>query len=71
MKNESVKNIRLTTATVADYPLIQNMVRFYIYDISRYCGFESDEYDWTLSRDGLYDADNYKKYFIETDRKAY
>ncbi|KJW04246.1 hypothetical protein RAT170B_1388 [Rickettsia argasii T170-B] len=38
MKNESVQNIRLTTATVADYPLIQNMVRFYIYDISRYCG---------------------------------
>ena len=23
MKNESVKNIRLTTATVADYPLIK------------------------------------------------
>ncbi|AFC73138.1 hypothetical protein MCI_00885 [Rickettsia montanensis str. OSU 85-930] len=42
MKNESVKNIRLTTATVADYPLIQNMARFYIflyiYGISRYCG---------------------------------
>ena len=33
MKNESVKNIRLTTATVADYdyPLIQNMARFFLY----------------------------------------
>ncbi|MCZ6925162.1 MAG: hypothetical protein O7D30_07525 [Rickettsia endosymbiont of Ixodes persulcatus] len=47
------------------------MARFYIYDISRYCGFTSDEYDWALPQDGLYEAVDYKKYFTETDQKVY
>lgn len=71
MKNEFIKNIHLIPTTLDDYPTIQNMARFYIYDLSRYCGFESNEYDWTLPQNGLYEATNYKKYFIETDRKAY
>lgn len=71
MNNKFVKNIHLIPATLADYPLIQNMARFYIYDISRYCGFTSDEYVWTLPQDGLYEANDFKKYFTEADRKAY
>lgn len=47
------------------------MARFYVYDLSRYCGFESDEYDWSLPQDGLYKATDYKKYFTSPDRKAY
>ncbi|QQV75197.1 hypothetical protein H6P87_00745 [Rickettsia tillamookensis] len=71
MNNRLIKNIHLIPAALADYPLIQNMGRFYVYDMSRYCGFESDEYDWALPQDGLYEAADYKKYFKEADRKAY
>lgn len=71
MISSFIKNVNLIPAALDDYPLIQNMARFYIYDLSRYCGFESDEYNWTLPQDGLYAANDYKKYFIEADRKAY
>jgi len=64
-------NIAIIPATLEDYPIIQNMGRFYVYDLSRYCGFDSDEYDWALPQDGLYEANDYKKYFIEPERKAY
>ena len=33
-------NIQLTPATVKEYPIIQNMGRFYVYDISEYMGKE-------------------------------
>ncbi|MFY9589607.1 GNAT family N-acetyltransferase [Rickettsia endosymbiont of Halotydeus destructor] len=71
MNNEFIKNIHLIPTTLADYPVIQNMARFYIYDLSRYCGFTSDEYDWALPKDGLYESNDFKNYFLEADRKAY
>lgn len=64
-------NITLIPAALVDYPLIQNMGRFYVYDMSRYCGFTSDEYGWALPQDGLYEIGDYKKYFTELDRTAY
>lgn len=71
MISSFIKNVNLIPAALDDYTLIQNMARFYVYDLSCYCGFESDEYDWTLPQDGLYEANDYKKYFIEANRKAY
>ena len=53
---------------MADYPAIQNMARFYAYDMSRYCGFISNE--WAFPKDGLYESHDFKKYFEEPDRKA-
>ncbi|MCC8406915.1 MAG: GNAT family N-acetyltransferase [Rickettsia endosymbiont of Sceptobius lativentris] len=67
----NINDITILPATLVDYPLIKNMGRFYVYDMSRYCGFTSDEYDWALPQDGLYEADDYKKYFTEVDRKTY
>ncbi|MFA5960719.1 MAG: hypothetical protein WC785_09400 [Tatlockia sp.] len=29
---------QLIKATIADYPIIQNMWLFYIYELDRYCG---------------------------------
>ncbi|GFY55682.1 acetyltransferase family protein [Trichonephila inaurata madagascariensis] len=37
----------------------------------KYRGKQIDEYDLALPQDGLYEADDYKKYFTELDRKAY
>lgn len=62
-------NIQLTPATLSDYPLIQNMARFYLYDLSRYCGQNSE--DWALPQDGLYESFDFKNYFEDPDRKAF
>lgn len=65
MKNQA----RLILATLADYPVIQNMARFYVYDISRACGFLGHE--WTSPKDSMYECFDFKKYFTEENRRAF
>lgn len=62
-------NISLISATLPDYPLIQNMARFYVYDLSRECGFISSE--WALPPNGLYESFDFKEYFQDPKRKAF
>lgn len=62
-------NIQILTATLDDYPVIQNMARFYVYDLSRECGFISKE--WELPEDGLYESFDFKTYFTDKARRAY
>lgn len=62
-------NTSLMAATIADYPLIQNMARFYVYDLSRECGFISP--DWALPSVGLYESFDFKEYFQNLTRRAY
>ena len=59
----------ITPATFADYPTIQNMARFYVYDLSRECGFISS--DWAIPADGLYESTDFEVYFKDPTRKAY
>lgn len=59
----------LQPASMSDYPMIQNMARFYVYDLSRECGHISD--DWRLPADGLFESFDFKNYFDESERKAY
>ena len=59
----------LVKATLQDYPCIQNLARFYVYDLSRTCGFISK--DWAAPKDGLYESFDYKCYFEEKDRHPY
>jgi predicted acetyltransferase len=61
--------IDIIAATINDYPIIQNMVRYYGYDFTRSCGFISE--DWAIMPNGLYDCFDFKKYFIEPSRKAF
>ncbi len=61
--------ISIIKATMDDYPCIQNMARFYVYDLSRECGSISS--DWTIPEDGLYECFDFKNYFEEPSRKAY
>ena len=61
--------IEIILATIADYPVIQNLGRFYVYDFSRYCGFISK--DWEMPKNGLYECFDFKKYFQDSDKKAY
>jgi predicted acetyltransferase len=59
----------LVLATENDCLLIQNMARFYVYDVSRTCGFISHE--WAIPSDGLYECFGLEKYFNDPDRHAY
>jgi len=67
--NSSKKNIHIIPATLLDYPTLQNLARFYLYDMTRYCGFISE--DWACPENGLYECNDFKKYFEEASRKAY
>lgn len=62
-------DIQITKATMTDYPVIQNMARFYAYDLSRHCGFLSE--DWAMPEDGLYTCFDLKPYFEEDSRGVY
>jgi predicted acetyltransferase/RimJ/RimL family protein N-acetyltransferase len=61
--------ISIIKATLDDYPCIQNMARFYVYDLSRECGSISS--DWAMPEDGLYESFDFKNYFEEPSRKAF
>lgn len=52
--------IKLIPATLNDYPIIQNMGRFYVYDMSEYMGREEG---WEIPEDGLYECIDFKKYW--------
>lgn len=65
----TMQNINIIIATLADYTVIQNMARFYVYDLSRQCGFISKE--WIIPEDGLYECFDLKPYFEDPARRAY
>lgn len=52
------------------YTTIQNMARFYSYDMSRSCGFVKD-WDWAFPENGLYEGCEVKSYFEGEDRYAF
>jgi ribosomal-protein-alanine N-acetyltransferase len=58
------KKLALEVASREAYPLIQNMGRFYVYDISEYLGHE---HQFKLPRDGLYECIDFKKYWEDSE----
>lgn len=46
----------LIPATLRDYPIVQNMARFYVYDRTKYMGWECPE-------TGPYECIDFKYYF--------
>lgn len=64
-----IENLNLQKATLNDYPTIQNMARFYVYELSRTCG--RDSVDWALPHDGLYESFDFKIYFEDPTRHAF
>lgn len=53
---------QLEPATAADLPVMQNLGRFYVYDIARYCG---DLPGWDCPPDGLWECIDFAPYFDE------
>ncbi|EKD70248.1 MAG: hypothetical protein ACD_46C00587G0002 [uncultured bacterium] len=66
LKNEiNFDDVRLTPASFNDYPIIQNLARFYAYDISEHYGHEIG---WEIEDDGLYCVGiDYRKYWETKD----
>lgn len=62
--NKQLQNIHMISATLADHPIIQNMGRFYVYDMSEYVGTEEG---WEMPEDGLYECIDFKKYFDQQE----
>jgi [ribosomal protein S5]-alanine N-acetyltransferase len=60
----SFDKINLVPASLNEYPIIQNMGRFYVYDMSEYMGNESG---WEVPGDGLYECIDFKKYWEVDD----
>lgn len=54
--------INLLKAELKDYPTLQNLARFYVYDMSRYCGFLPG---WSCPETGLYVCYDLKKFFTQ------
>lgn len=50
------EKIQLIPASLAEYPIIQNMARFYVYDMSEFMG-------WDMEKTGLYECISFEKYF--------
>jgi [ribosomal protein S5]-alanine N-acetyltransferase len=57
-------SFELVPATLEDYPTIQNMGRFYVYDMTEYMG---DEEDWKIPENGLFECIDFKKYWDQPD----
>ncbi|MBS3904963.1 MAG: GNAT family N-acetyltransferase [Simkania sp.] len=57
--------IDLVKATNKDKEVIQNLGRFYVYDMSKYCGFLPG---WTTPASGLYECIDLSRYWEEADR---
>jgi ribosomal-protein-alanine N-acetyltransferase len=53
-------HIKLVPARPEDYPTVQNMGRFYVYDISKEMSMEAG---WEIPADGLYECLDLKKYW--------
>jgi len=45
-------DIKVVPANKKDHAIIQNLARFYVYDLSRECGFISK--DWNMPEKSLY-----------------
>ena len=61
--NIDFADVKLIPAKLDDLPIIQNLARFYAYDISEHYG---DETGWEMEDDGLYGVGiDFKQYFTE------
>jgi [ribosomal protein S5]-alanine N-acetyltransferase len=68
-QNKSIHDpITLVPATIDLHPILQNMGRFYVYDMSE---FFSTDPDWSIPEDGLYECIDLKKYWLSDNTWPY
>ncbi|MBA2648990.1 MAG: GNAT family N-acetyltransferase [Legionella sp.] len=62
--NKLFDKIVLVPATLTDYPTIQNMAGFYVYDRTAFM-------DWECPENGLFECIDFKHYFETPDEEAF
>lgn len=62
-----LNEFKLIPATLAEHPIIQNLGRFYVYDMSEYVRDE----DWAIPADGLYECIDFKKYWLDSTAQPF
>jgi len=60
---KKIMEAKLVEAKLDDYPVMQNMARFYVCDMSRYCGRALSILDWSVPSNGLYECNDLSCYF--------
>ena len=55
-------HLNILAATKNQLPIIQNLARFYAYDLSKSCGFY-ELFDWSFPENGLYEGPDVTKYW--------
>lgn len=70
MIEEPPFTVTLEPASLDQYPMIQNMLRFYVYDVSKECGGDLDK-GLLLSDDSFFKSFNFKRYFEDDTRRVY
>ena len=63
-----VPNVKLLSATIADYPTIQKLWPFYVYDLGREC---RDVKGWEWPTDPDFVSDDLTPYFKDAEKKAF
>lgn len=64
----SFMEISINKASYDDLATVQNLGRFYVYEMSRYCGFLKG---WEIPLDGLYTCNDLSRYWTEPGRFAF
>jgi len=68
MRNSRQQKAVLYEATLADYATIENMWRYYVYDMGRYCGFIKG---WECPIDLSFVPDDLTHYFLDQAKQVY
>ncbi|MGD9593108.1 MAG: GNAT family N-acetyltransferase [Candidatus Berkiella sp.] len=55
-----IEDFHLLPASLEEYPIIQNMGRFYVYDMSQFFTLDPE---WKMPSNGLYECMDFKKYW--------
>ncbi|HHF7372274.1 TPA: GNAT family N-acetyltransferase [Legionella anisa] len=56
--------IEIIPATIIDYPVVQNLAGYYVYDRTGYMG-------WSCSEKGIFECIDFKHYFESQNEKAF
>lgn len=65
---QPLSDIKLVRAHKEDKAIVQNLGRFYVYEMSRYCGFLPT---WEVPSNGLFECIDLSSYCEQTDRHAF
>lgn len=68
MSIQKTPNLMLMQATIEDYPIIQHMWPFYIYDMGRDCGLNKG---WDCPANLSFVSDDLTHYFTDPTRQAF